>query len=160
MKQETNFTLSTKDYLNKAPMYPLCMNEKCPRKTECLRYRLLAVAPHKSYFGPMIMPYMLKNDGSCRCFAPIRKETFYYGFSKLFNNIAYADLRMMKNTVYRFFGGRRNFYRYNSGEYKLNQHQLTALQALFTAHGYSAPLDIDHEVCELAYPEIDEGEEE
>ena len=125
------------------PSFAVCFLADCPLADKCLRRLVGENMPDNRLFGPAVYPSARTTDG-CTMLQEEKKVCAAYGFSRLFADVKYNDLKKLRNEVYSLLGGRRNYYRYNSGEILVMPSMQEDIQNLFNKFGYSEKVVFDN----------------
>ena len=125
------------------PSFAVCFLADCPLADKCLRRLVGENMPDNRLFGPAVYPSARTTDG-CTMFREAKKVCAAYGFSRLFADVKYNDLKKLRNEVYSLLEGRRNYYRYNSGEILVMPSMQEDIQNLFNKFGYSEKVVFDN----------------
>lgn len=128
----------------------LCFNEKCKMKETCLRYMAAQYAPADMTTASCVTPRALQGD-ECKKFVAERHETKAWGMSHIFEGVQHEHYAQLRNTLIKMLG-RRNYYRYNSGERMLNAKQQQQISNLFERFGYQDAPAYDHYVKQVLFP--------
>jgi hypothetical protein len=128
----------------------LCFNEKCKMKETCLRYMAAQFAPADMTTATCVTPHAQKGD-SCTKFVTERYDTEAWGMSHLFEGIRHEHYAQLRNALFTMLG-KRNFYRYNSGEWSFSVKQQKQIADLFKRFGYQHAPTYDHYVKRLQFP--------
>jgi len=122
--------------------YKFCFNAECPLHGKCMRSKASGVVPADKTWGNSIFPTALK-EGHCDFFQEIKVVRVAYGFQSLFTNVKAKDVKELRAEVQQYLGARSNYYRYNSGEYKLKPAQQQYILSLFSNFGYTEGMQFD-----------------
>ncbi len=128
----------------------LCFNEKCKMKETCLRYMAAQFAPADMTTATCVTPHAQKGD-SCTKFVTERYDTEAWGMSHFFEGIRHEHYAQLRNALFTMLG-KRNFYRYNSGEWSFSVKQQKQIADLFKRFGYQHAPTYDHYVKRLQFP--------
>jgi hypothetical protein len=138
-KTNSNATLKFEDI---PAGYKYCFQAACPLHGDCMRFKASEVVPSDKTWGTSVFPTALKN-GHCDFFQEIKTLHLAYGFDALFANIKGKDVKELRAEVQQYLGARSNYYRYNSGEYKLKLAQQAYILGLFSNFGYTEGMHFD-----------------
>ena len=125
--------------------YEACFLENCAVREDCLHHLYFKLRPTSNIWGDAIFPSALMSEnlvnGRCRMFHAKKLVTCYAGFSYFFDEVRRKDLPYLRNEIYTYFRGRRNFYRYGKAErgYLYTQSMAEDVKALFMKYGYNEP---------------------
>ena len=128
----------------------LCFNEKCKMKETCLRYMAAQYAPADMTTATCVTPRALQGD-ECRKFVAERYETEAWGMNRFFEGVRHEHYTQLRNALFKMLG-QRNYYRYNSGEWKLSAKQQKQISDLFKRFGYQDAPPYDHYEERLQFP--------
>lgn len=128
----------------------LCFNEKCKMKETCLRYMAAQFAPADMTTATCVTPHAQKGD-CCTKFVTERYDTEAWGMSHFFEGIRHEHYAQLRNALFTMLG-KRNFYRYNSGEWSFSVKQQKQIADLFKRFGYQHAPTYDHYVKRLQFP--------
>ena len=117
------------------PSWPICYNNECPMREECLRYSVAPIVSASRDHGPAIYPSALV-DSKCRFFVDKQPIRLAWGFRPLFAKIRHEDYATLRWNVIALFGCDSQFFRYNRGDYKLTPEQQQEVLELFRRKGY------------------------
>lgn len=119
-----------------------CFNDGCKLKDVCLRRQTGVKMRNRMIWGNAVFPAAAESE-VCPMFVEMRKATMAWGFSKALGNTRLADVKAVRKDIIKTMSNRRDFTRYNSGEWKLSEKQQLAIRRIFAAHGYS-DIEFDH----------------
>ena len=132
------------DFSHIAPGYQLCFLSDCPRHEDCLRYLAGQHVPAEPDWGPAIYPSMKRDEHGCRLFRTSQPKHMAWGFNTLFEDVKSKHEAGLRKAVKEYLGGHGTYYRYNSGEKKLDPEQQAWIIQLFQKMGYQSNLRFDH----------------
>ena len=128
--------------------YPVCYQQECTLKDECMRYQAALQAPKMVAEWRCVLPSQLEK-GRCPHFAEIQPIKVARGFKNLFDNIKAADQTPMRKELVEHFHGKRQYYWYLKGERLLSPKQQQWMRAWFRNWGYN--IDVPFDYYEDAY---------
>lgn len=127
--------------------WPMCFNNECAKKNECLRYcvgeKALDLEPAAHETGICVTPAAYR-DGECRKFFSIKTERVAWGFSHIYDKVLKIHYSEIIAEIKQYVHGGTNYYRYANGQKKLNEHQQQWIADLFSKYGYTDPVEFDH----------------
>ena len=92
------------------------------------------------------MPTVPIGPSGCRYFKTAQPKLMAWGFSTPFEDVRSRHVLPMRRAMQKYLGGRRNYYRYNAGMWKLSPEQQQWVCDLFTEYGYTKAVVFDHYV--------------
>ena len=113
-----------------------CFNNECDKCNECLHYATAQQLPNDQTRGYAIYPSAYRN-GKCKYFKKVETVRMAYGFNHFLNEVKKKDVKVLREHLFRYFGGRTPYYRYNRGEYLLSPKQQQYILGLFAKYGYT-----------------------
>lgn len=123
-----------------------CFNDGCKLKDVCLRWTTGMKKRDRLIWGNSVFPAAAESD-VCPMFVEMRKSTVAWGFSKALGNVRMADVKGIRHAIVKTMSNRRDFTRYNSGEWKLSEDQQLTIRRIFAAYGYT---DIEFDNYQVA----------
>ena len=124
------------EYKDVPAHWPVCINEKCRRRKNCLRYMAAQVIPENVQSAKCLMPHVLKSV-PCEFYVEPKVLHFAQGFGDLFGKVTVADSPLLRRKIMRYLGSRSAFYRFKNGERLLTPTQQKWISDLFRQHGYT-----------------------
>ena len=88
--------------------YAHCLNEQCPRASECLRFQAAQYANAKTSSFLVINPKYIASQKECSLFHPDQLVRHAVGITRLFDNLPYSKARQIKRQLQGYF--ERNLY--------------------------------------------------
>ena len=130
-----------------APMgYPLCFNNDCALRGQCMHYHMGQLAPEQLTTGPAIYPAAWKN-GVCSHFASTEKVRFAWGFDGLFKNLPQRKANEARRALRQFFSsGMSTYYRFHNGERLLSPARQREILDFMAQYGNTDEMQFDHYV--------------
>ena len=113
MKEKELSELTYKD----APSgYPICYNELCSKRGECMHYHMSSLMPSYKKEGKAVYPAAWK-DGECSYFREKRLVRMAWGFNGLYKNLTKHEAADARVLVRQYFNmGKSTYYYYHHGE--------------------------------------------
>ena len=128
------------------PGFAACFRDGCPRAAECLRHLYGENIPQNRPIALAVMPTVPIGPSGCRYFKTAQPKLMAWGFSTLFEDVRSRHVLPIRRAMQKYLGGRRNYYRYNAGMWKLSPEQQQWVCDLFTEYGYTKAVVFDHYV--------------
>ena len=129
--------------------YPLCFNNDCTEKEQCMHYqaRLLMPEEHRPY-GSAVYPTAW-HGGTCKLFREKRLVKKAWGFSHLYDNVPRWQRAEARHCVSSYFsGGCGPYYRYHHGENQLSPKQQEEVMKIIASFGSTEGITFDHYVTD------------
>lgn len=128
--------------------WAFCFNDKCRRAAHCIRR---ATAMRMATEVDAVKAVAQWGDGEgCHLFVETASTLVAWGMKGMFSAVRRCDAAAVRKGIYAVLGGERNFYRYNSGEWKLSMKQQKAVLGVMAEYGYEeARFDFSEEVMML-----------
>ena len=126
--------------------YPLCFNNECAKKANCMHYQARLLLPEGRHYGSAIFPIAWQ-DGKCKCFHEKRLVRKAWGFSHLYDNVPQRQKSEARQCVHAFFGrGNGPYYRVHHGENMLSPEQQAKIMKIIAQFGSTDGIRFDHYV--------------
>ena len=126
--------------------YPLCFNQECTKKENCMHYQARLLLPEGRHHGSAIYPTAWQ-DGECKCFREKRFVRKAWGFTRLYHNVPYKDKAEARLCVRHYFSrGCGPYYRYHHGENLLLPEQQEDIMKIIAKFGSTEGIRFDHYV--------------
>jgi hypothetical protein len=126
--------------------YPLCFNDECEKKANCMHYQAGQLLPEGHYHGPAIYPTAWQ-DGECKCFREKRLVQNAWGFTHLYDHLPRRDKAEARNRVrLSFSGGNGPYYRVHNGENMISPEKQEEIMKILSQFGSTDGIRFDHYV--------------
>lgn len=125
--------------------YVYCFNEACPKREECLRWKVTQQIDPDLTIAKTVLPAVLSRP-SCSYFRKAEQKVMAWGFTTLFAEVKSKDEADLRQQIKTFLGGNGTYSRYKSGQRLLSPAQQEHILDLFRKRGYSEGLEFDHYV--------------
>lgn len=134
-------------YFKDAPSgYILCINNKCPKSSDCIRHQAYLTLPKDVKTFPVVNPsYAEANADACTFHRPIQYKTLAYDFSKNFNDMTKHQEAIFRSAGIAYFN-RSEYYRLRGGEKEISPEDQVFLLDLAKRVGFETTPDqfFDH----------------
>ena len=114
--------------------YTHCLNEQCPRSTECLRFKVAQHVNAKTASFLVVNPKYIANQKECALFHPDQVIRHAVGITHLFNDLPYSKARRIRKQLKEHFG-HNYYYRIYRHERYISPEEQNYIQGLFTKEG-------------------------
>ena len=114
--------------------YAHCLNEQCPRASECLRFQAAQHANSKITMFLVINPKAIASQEKCSHFRPNQLIRHAVGITHLFDNLPYSKARQIRKQLQRYFE-RNYYYRIYRQEYYITIEGQDFIRELFRKEG-------------------------
>lgn len=122
-----------------------CCHDKCPRRSQCLRYQVaLDISQKLPYYTTVNPQYIAGNEKNCDFFKLNQTTHFAAGISHLLDDIPHATAITIHKEIYSLMG-RSMYYRILHKERLLHPVEQEQIAAIFQKHGIkSKPIFDDY----------------
>ena len=115
--------------------YMLCLNEDCPKKSECLRNSARAFLTTEEssirILNPLCYP---QNDDDCQHFRSNKKITLAWGIKNIFDNVNYKTAKRIKADMLEKFS-KGTYYRISYEQRPVKPDEQEIIQRIFNDNG-------------------------
>ena len=119
-------------------LWALCLNDKCPRAGECLRFQASSSIPETYKYWRCVLPNAWKN-GECSCFQKMETVRMARGLNRLYKKVCETRTRHdIRVELMAHFGSNGSYYRYKDGQRWLNPQQQQYILDLLRKYGCQA----------------------
>ena len=122
--------------------YPICFNDDCPLKDECMRHLAAQHLPETTETACCVMKNA-QADGKCRWFDKITVVVKAAGFSHLFDRVMKKDYTTMRKTLTQYLHGTRIYYECMRGERALSPKEQQWIINYVKSMGYDWEVTFD-----------------
>lgn len=117
-----------------------CINERCPRRAECLPYRAYQIAP--PFLTAQFVDPRRSDTQDCPYFKELSPRTYARGFRKTMGELKSKDKREFQENLQVVFNCcHRLTYRYINGERLISTERQEALRELCSYYGVELRFD-------------------
>jgi hypothetical protein len=134
--------MKTLSYSDVPKKWAVCFQNDCPMKEECLRWKAAQVVPEKVQTLMCVTPYTRKGN-ECPCFASAEPVRLAWGMTKLFANVPWYMVKVLREEMFPIFGSRRQFYRYRLGRWVISPEQQRQVAQVFRNYGFEDEPEFD-----------------
>lgn len=123
-----------------------CFNDNCKFRDTCLRRNTAHKLGKTLTWGKAVFPAACE-DGECDFFVEMKTTVVAWGLKKALDGVRFGDMKALRHDIIKTMGSRRDFVRYNSGEWKLSERQQRKISDAFGRYGYG-DIEFDN-YCEV-----------
>lgn len=121
---------------------PLCLNDGCPKKDDCVRYLAGQHIPDDMLVGPIVLPAAYKNR-QCDYFKQVHVVEYAYGFEHIYDDVLRKHYTEIRKKLTAYSGNKGQYYKYKRGERGLSSEQQQYIKEVFEQFGYNDPIRYD-----------------
>lgn len=131
--------------------YALCLKRECPKASTCLRQLAEQDISDSVERWMIISPkYQVTLEGECPHYRPDVKVIYAKGFTRLLDNLPYAQMKSVISRLRNLFS-ERTYYRVRKGERLLSPAEQKEIQRILVRCGISEPPKFDAYVEDYAW---------
>lgn len=112
-----------------------CFNDSCPLRDTCLRRSIARKLGDTPAWGNAVFPAACE-DGECAFFVETKTTVVAWGLKRALDGVRFGDMKALRHDIINTMGNRRDFARYNSGEWKLSERHQREISDIFAKYGY------------------------
>lgn len=122
--------------------WAICCQSACPLADTCLRYRAFTLAPADLLHHECVLPAARKDD-TCSSYVEDRPMRLAYGTKRLLKGVSYEQGMALRSRLYRIFGSRSQYYRYNENRWPISPALQARVADLFSEFGLGREPEFD-----------------
>lgn len=115
--------------------FVFCLHSQCPKATDCLRHKLLALVPQeRTVIGTINPVHIAAHQDKCLHFMPDRTARFAMGITHLLDKVPYSEAVIIRNLLYDCFK-RNMYYRIKNKERSIKPSEQESIRQILLSRG-------------------------
>lgn len=113
-----------------------CFCDGCPQAQDCLRYRIGQLLPPEKTEARCVLPQSYQAHDTCRHYRSAQPVRLAWGMKDMFADVLERDGSLLRQRLYRYFGCKATYSRYENGRFKLTPKMQREVLQIFADMGY------------------------